>query len=366
MANLLGTIPAGAAVFTTTLPDLSAAVRTSGCAQHDNAFSNYSPRHSAFGSFDLAELSTAAGGADASAHVGVERPRGFSFNIDRLGGSDVSGTPLGFCLDSIMDRKLLGHATRREPECCMEVQALGLAGRAVRSFGHSLHEKAHTHAGAAPAAAAWRVGKPGGRTLTGAWARAKAPARAKTSYERRQDLACTLRLKEGELGGGRALAEDWGERQGAHEGEGGGGQGEREGEGEGQGECAVADSGRCCPVRSLYRSLGLRPPTAHPAKTDIDAAGGDVEGRGGGTTTADQPAGKPGSSRIQQPRIGTYTPEQRRAKLARFAQKRGQRVWKMKVEYKVRKEFANSRLRVRGRFIGKGDEDLLREIMGMA
>jgi hypothetical protein len=60
------------------------------------------------------------------------------------------------------------------------------------------------------------------------------------------------------------------------------------------------------------------------------------------------------------------TAEQRRAKIARFLQKRKQRVWKKRaIEYDVRKEFADSRLRVRGRFIGKGDEALLREVMGM-
>jgi hypothetical protein len=41
-------------------------------------------------------------------------------------------------------------------------------------------------------------------------------------------------------------------------------------------------------------------------------------------------------------------------------EKRKHRVWKKKVEYKVRKNFADSRVRVGGRFVGKAQEDSLK------
>jgi hypothetical protein len=45
--------------------------------------------------------------------------------------------------------------------------------------------------------------------------------------------------------------------------------------------------------------------------------------------------------------IGAYTPEQRRARIDKFIEKRGRRVWTKKVKYDVRKNFADSRLRVK-------------------
>ena len=51
--------------------------------------------------------------------------------------------------------------------------------------------------------------------------------------------------------------------------------------------------------------------------------------------------------------------------LCRFIEKRKRRVWTKKVKYDVRKNFADSRLRVKGRFVKKEDEELLRELIGM-
>jgi hypothetical protein len=62
--------------------------------------------------------------------------------------------------------------------------------------------------------------------------------------------------------------------------------------------------------------------------------------------------------------IGAYTPAERKQKIARYLKKRHERVWKKKIEYGVRKDFANSRVRVGGRFVGKRDEVLLRDMMG--
>ena len=45
--------------------------------------------------------------------------------------------------------------------------------------------------------------------------------------------------------------------------------------------------------------------------------------------------------------IGAYSPESRRARIERFLDKRSRRVWTKKVKYDVRKNFADSRLRVK-------------------
>ena len=64
--------------------------------------------------------------------------------------------------------------------------------------------------------------------------------------------------------------------------------------------------------------------------------------------------------------IGIYSPEARKKRVQRFFEKRKQRVWTKKVKYDVRKKFADSRLRVKGRFVKKEDEELLRELMNLA
>ncbi len=46
-------------------------------------------------------------------------------------------------------------------------------------------------------------------------------------------------------------------------------------------------------------------------------------------------------------------------------EKRKRRVWTKRVKYDVRKNFADSRLRVKGRFVKKEDEVLLRELVHM-
>jgi hypothetical protein len=45
--------------------------------------------------------------------------------------------------------------------------------------------------------------------------------------------------------------------------------------------------------------------------------------------------------------IGAYTPEQRKLRIERFLEKRTRRVWTRKVKYDVRKNFADSRLRIK-------------------
>lgn len=47
--------------------------------------------------------------------------------------------------------------------------------------------------------------------------------------------------------------------------------------------------------------------------------------------------------------MGAYSPEARRERIERFLAKRDKRVWTKKVKYDVRKNFADSRLRVKVR-----------------
>jgi hypothetical protein len=63
--------------------------------------------------------------------------------------------------------------------------------------------------------------------------------------------------------------------------------------------------------------------------------------------------------------VGAYPHEARSRRLALFFEKRRKRVWEKTVKYDVRKSFADSRLRVKGRFVKKEDEALLRDFCQM-
>lgn len=63
--------------------------------------------------------------------------------------------------------------------------------------------------------------------------------------------------------------------------------------------------------------------------------------------------------------VGAYSKEARKARVALFLRKRARRVWTKKVKYDVRKNFADSRMRVKGRFVKKEDEDLLRDLVSV-
>ena len=65
------------------------------------------------------------------------------------------------------------------------------------------------------------------------------------------------------------------------------------------------------------------------------------------------------------PYIGNYSYDERKKRIARFHKKRAERIWNRSVKYDVRKNFADSRMRVKGRFVKKEDEQLLRELMSI-
>lgn len=55
-------------------------------------------------------------------------------------------------------------------------------------------------------------------------------------------------------------------------------------------------------------------------------------------------------------RIGIYTPVERAAIIAKFHSKRTRRVWNKKIRYNCRKNLADRRMRVKGRFVKRAVE----------
>jgi hypothetical protein len=58
-------------------------------------------------------------------------------------------------------------------------------------------------------------------------------------------------------------------------------------------------------------------------------------------------------------RIGIYTPAERAAIIAKFNRKRTRRVWNKKIRYNCRKSLADRRLRVKGRFVKRSEQEQL-------
>ena len=56
-------------------------------------------------------------------------------------------------------------------------------------------------------------------------------------------------------------------------------------------------------------------------------------------------------------RIGIYLPEARVARIARFHAKRSNRIWRKRIKYDCRKKLADSRPRIKGRFVKRSDMD---------
>ena len=128
------------------------------------------------------------------------------------------------------------------------------------------------------------------------------------------------------------------------------------------------------------------PEVSHPSQPRAASPRGDVvqddlrgvlEAEAGGFATFDDdPSGLLGLRRIDtaetltdaahpwsfdRPSLG----EARKRRVARFHGKRARRVWTKRVKYDVRKNFAETRLRVKGRFVKKEEEDLLKDLVGV-
>lgn len=56
-------------------------------------------------------------------------------------------------------------------------------------------------------------------------------------------------------------------------------------------------------------------------------------------------------------RIGIYLPDARRARIIRFHAKRAKRIWRKRIKYDCRKKLADSRPRIKGRFVKRSDMD---------
>ena len=61
--------------------------------------------------------------------------------------------------------------------------------------------------------------------------------------------------------------------------------------------------------------------------------------------------------------IGKYSPEARKERLCRFMAKRLKRIWTKRIMHHSRTTVANYKLRYKGRFLKKDDEELLRAAM---
>lgn len=56
-------------------------------------------------------------------------------------------------------------------------------------------------------------------------------------------------------------------------------------------------------------------------------------------------------------RVGIYLPDARKARIARFHAKRKMRIWRKRIKYDCRKKLADSRPRIKGRFVKRSDVD---------
>ncbi|KDO29043.1 hypothetical protein SPRG_06098 [Saprolegnia parasitica CBS 223.65] len=103
---------------------------------------------------------------------------------------------------------------------------------------------------------------------------------------------------------------------------------------------------------STSRPIGIPGSAATQPRLGASAFIGGMVGLGGGLNDSEKKAF-----------VGAYSPESRRKRVEKFLDKRQKRVWRKEVKYDVRKNFADSRLRVKGRFVKKEDEQLLRELL---
>ena len=90
-----------------------------------------------------------------------------------------------------------------------------------------------------------------------------------------------------------------------------------------------------------------RPRAVSTAASERSVGGdGDGEGEAGDASASGEPTVR---------KIGAYTVEERKARIARFHRKRKERVWNHKVKYDCRKKLADNRPRYKGRFVRRCD-----------
>lgn len=125
--------------------------------------------------------------------------------------------------------------------------------------------------------------------------------------------------------------------------------------GDGAATSTTTSSGSTASASSASTSSSLS--TSRPIGIPGAASASSGASRGFGALDAKDKSGQ------KQNFVGAYSPESRRKRIEKFLDKRQKRVWRKEVKYDVRKNFADSRLRVKGRFVKKEDEQLLRELL---
>ncbi|TYZ65360.1 hypothetical protein PybrP1_012684 [[Pythium] brassicae (nom. inval.)] len=109
---------------------------------------------------------------------------------------------------------------------------------------------------------------------------------------------------------------------------------------------------------------GASPTTSSATSRPIGIPGASPgPAAGGASRTFGAAAMDKDKAGLKQSFVGAYSPDSRRKRIEKFLDKRQKRVWRKEVKYDVRKNFADSRLRVKGRFVKKEDEQLLRELL---
>jgi hypothetical protein len=136
----------------------------------------------------------------------------------------------------------------------------------------------------------------------------------------------------------------------------------------------LADSRLAAPPAMLVRPQPPRPIAAapqhalhavlqHPGMTmsasNID--NGQLATLPSALTIPDANGNNPGTFQMEllnkDGRIGIYLPEARRSRIARFHAKRKMRIWRKRIKYDCRKKLADSRPRIKGRFVKRSDMD---------
>ena len=122
---------------------------------------------------------------------------------------------------------------------------------------------------------------------------------------------------------------------------------------------ASSPLGQSAPQEGFHPMGGHR--RGRGSSSDSVSSSTSASAHRGGTRKADYR--KVLQRRPQLVNIGIYSPNARKERLRRFMEKRKKRIWRKRVKYDVRKNFADSRLRFKGRFVKKEDEELMRAAM---
>ena len=130
---------------------------------------------------------------------------------------------------------------------------------------------------------------------------------------------------------------------------------------------AASTPGTSLSTPSPVSAASLLPRPSTPHKTAIAAAHAAAAATAAAAAAANNatPGGTNGSPGVLVlpvipndgvKRIGIYTLEERKVRVARFQAKRSRRVWRKKIKYDCRKKLADNRPRVKGRFVRRDEE----------